>query len=222
MKVAVLLTGFLRSYKSMFYSLENNLLKKYNCDLYCITWDQQENKNKINIDDFKIYNKYLKNYKLESSIEYSNNKKLFLPIERDGDVFKTNKRAIEHGTYWANRLIDQWKLVYEGYNIIDNPESYDLIIRLRYDINVQYINLSNNLNCLIIPQDIGGWSFTDHMAYSDPQIMKIYCSLHNNIENLYIEDNIDITHAVEMPKFYITKNNIKYLTDNTIKYGIIK
>jgi len=221
MKVAVLLTGFLRSYESMFYYLENNLLKKYNCDLYCITWDKQENNSKVNIDNFKIYEKYLKNFKIESSLDYISNKKVFFPIERNNDVFKTNKRAIEHGPYWANRLIDQWKLIYEGYNIIQNPKDYDLIIRVRYDINMKYINLFNS-NTLVIPQDIGGWTFTDHMAYSSPEVMKVYCNLYNNIEKLYIENNIDITHAVEMPKFYITKNNINYLIDNTIKYGIIK
>ena len=221
MRVAVLLTGFLRSYKSMFHSLEDNLLKKYNCDLYCITWDEQEDKKKINIDDFKIYNKYLKNYRIQSNIEYLSNKKNFSPLNRNGDVFKVNERAIHHGAYWANRLIDQWKLVYEGYNIIHNPNEYDIILRLRYDLYLKYINILN-INSLIIPQDIGGWSFTDHMAYASPAIMKTYCDLHNNIEKLYIENNIDITHAVEMPKFYIIKNNINYLIDNTIKYGIIK
>ena len=41
MKVAVIMTGFLRTYENMFYFLEKNILNKYDCDLFCITWEQQ-------------------------------------------------------------------------------------------------------------------------------------------------------------------------------------
>jgi len=221
MKIAIIMTGFLRTYESMFYFLEKNILNKYDCDLFCITWEQQENFKNVDLNCFKIYEKHLKNYKLESNKLYYNNKKSFVPLDRNNDVFKTNQRAIHHGAYWANRLIDQWKLVYEGYKLIENIDKYDIVIRLRYDAKIQFIDIKKT-NTLIIPQDIGGWSFTDHMAYATPNIMKIYCNLYNNIEKLYIEHNIDITHAVEMPKFYITNNNIEYEIDNKISYGIIK
>ncbi len=221
MKIAVILTGFLRTNQTMFTFLERNLLSKHECDLFCITWDKQENNNIVQSNDFKIYDSYLKKYKIESVEQYNKNKKVFTPIDRENDVFKVDNRAIQHGAYWANRLIDQWKLVFEGYKLIDTPEKYDIIIRLRYDLKIDKIDFLLT-DSLIIPQDIGGWSFTDHMAYGNNNVMKTYCELYNHIEQLYITDNIDITHAVEMPKYFILKNKINYIIDDNIIYGIQK
>jgi hypothetical protein len=221
MRVAILLTGFLRTYKETYSLLESSILNKYFCDIYSITWSKQEGNNSVDEKYFELYKKNLKKYKIIDSEEYYKNKKVFEPLDRDNDVFKTNIRAKEHGTYWANRLIDQWKLVHECFNLIENPNEYDLILRLRYDLKLYNITLNQTDN-LVIPKDGGGWEFTDHMAYGNPKIMKIYCDLYNNIENLYVEDNIDITHAVDLPKFYTIKNNINFLVDNNINYSIFK
>jgi hypothetical protein len=221
MKIALLLTGFLRSYKSNYLNLYHYFIKKYNPDIYCISWDLQEDNILINKDIYNLYNNVI-NCKVEPLISYNINKKEFIPLLRENDVFLHNSRAKEHGSYWANRLIDQWKLVNEGYKLIDNPNKYDIIFRLRYDILLhQEVFLKKN-NSLNIPHDIGGWNFSDHMAYGNNEIMKIYCNLYNNIEKLYIDYNIDITHAIEMPKFYISKNLINWEYDSSIKYGILK
>jgi len=221
MKVAILLTGFLRTYEQTYPLLESNVLNKYVSDIYSVTWSKQENNNFLNKKYFEIYQKNLKKYKIIDSEKYHKDKKIFEPLDRENDVFKINMRAKEHGPYWANRLIDQWKLVYECFNLIKNPDEYDLILRLRYDLKLHNITL-NHTNNLVIPKDVGGWEFTDHMAYGNPKTMKIYCDLHNHIENLYIENNVDITHAVDLPKFYIIKNNINFLIDKNIKYNIFK
>lgn len=221
MKIAVLLTGFLRTNQELFKFLESNVLARYETDLFCITWQEQENGRLAHPEDFSLYQKYLKGFKIESNQEYHANKKVFSPIIRENDVFLINERAKQHGTYWANRLIDQWKLVYEGYKLIQSPKTYDAILRLRYDLRIEKIDILNT-NSLVVPQDIGGWSFSDHMAYGKPDVMNIYCELYKNIEKLYIEDNIDITHAVDMPKYYIVKKGINYLIDHSIRYNIQK
>ena len=221
MKIALLLTGFLRSYNMNYYNLKTNLIDLYDCDIYCVTWDKQEDGYIVTSEDFNIYNS-LAAVKIQSLKEYEQNKKYFYPLNRENDVFLVDERAKHHGVYWANRLKDQWKLVKEGYKAIKKPESYDIIFRLRYDINIQSkINLKIN-NCLNIPNDIGGWDFTDHMAYSDPEIMKKYCHLYDHIDAMYLNHNIDITHAVNMPKFYINQNNINWNYDKDIIYRIIK
>lgn len=220
MKIALLLTGFLRSYKITYSDLKNNLLNHYDCDLYCITWDKQENGTLVTDKDFEIYNN-IKQIKIQSLSEYNRTKKIFYPLNRENDVFICDERAKAHGAYWANRLKDQWNLVKEGFRTIKNPQNYDIIFRLRYDIQLESkINFKNN-NYLNIPSDIGGWDFTDHMAYSDSQIMTKYCNLYDHIDNMYVNYNIDITHAVNMPKFYINQNNIKWNYDD-IRYRIIK
>jgi hypothetical protein len=221
MKLGVIMTGFLRTNRRMYSFLEENLLRKYNSDLYCVSWQTQEDGSRIEIDAFDLYSKYLKKSKIESNEDYYKNKKVFMPIHREGDVFAVDERAKTHGSYWANRLMDQWWLVRQGFSMIEDPTKYDLILRLRYDIRIHNIKLLNS-NSLVIPADVGGWDFTDHMAYGPPEIMKIYSNLHNEIYNLYVEDNIDITHATNMPKHYINKNKLNYLIDNRITYEIIK
>lgn len=222
MKVAVLLTGFLRTYHQTFNSLEEKILKNYDCDIFSVTWDKQENKNDITNENYShIYSKNLKKIKIVNYEEYLKTKKTFVPIDRENDVFKVNDRAKEHGPYWVNRLMDQWKLVHECFNLIDDYRKYDVILRLRYDLLLHNIKLDIT-NKLVIPKDTGGWSFTDHMAYGPSEVMKIYCNLYNNIEKLYIDDNIDVSHAVDMPKHYISKNNINFSIDYDINYSIFK
>jgi hypothetical protein len=222
MKVAVLLTGFLRTYQKTFLNLDEKILKNYDCDVFSITWNKQEGNNDITDENYSnIYKNNLKKSHIINYEEYLKTKKTFVPIDRELDVFKINDRAKEHGSYWVNRLMDQWKLVYECFNLIDDYNKYDLILRLRYDLILNNIKLDIT-NKLVIPKDVGGWSFTDHMAYGNPDVMRIYCNLYNNIEKLYVDDNIDVSHAVDMPKHYIIKNNVNFLIDYGINYSIFK
>ena len=128
MKVAILLTGFLRSYKDRFYSLNKNILQKYPCDLYCITWDKQENNQQINYKELlTLYSK--SKIIIENSKEYRNLNGYLIENKRKNDVFKTNEWAKMHGFYWANRLRDQWWLVKRGFEEIEN--NYDFVVSLR-------------------------------------------------------------------------------------------
>lgn len=224
MKIALILTGFLRTYKYSFELLKKNLLDKYNIDLYLATWDKQENNTFIENNFENIYKNYnLKNLIIEDYKNYEKEKFIIKKINRHNDVFVINQRAKEHGEYWANRLKDQWFLVKRSFDSIKNLEDYDLIMRLRFDLFITNIVL-NKFDGIVIPKDIGGWNFTDHMAYGDNKSMKKYCYLHDNIFLLYLLYNIDITHAVEMPKFYLEnfENPVKILVDDEIKYFINK
>ena len=221
MKIAILLTGFLRTYLHTYDFLKNNLINSHSCDIYPITWEEQEDKRLVNKNSFDIYSHNIINFKIINNAEYYKNKKYFIPLNRSNDVFITNERAKVHGHYWANRLFDQWYLVQQGFKLIKNPHSYDCIIRLRYDLQLRHIDIKKGNN-LIIPKDIGGWNFTDHMAYGNVINMEKYCHLNSQIFEMYENHNIDITHAVDMPRFYMQKNNIPYEIDNNIKYEIFK
>lgn len=224
MKVAVMLTGFLRTYEEAFNLLKINLLDRYNPDLYISTWDKSENGILIKknfIDLYKNYN--LKNVLIEDIDKYNQEKFIIKKIDRFNDIFDINPRANQHGEYWANRLKDQWYLVKKLYLVIENEINYDIIIRLRFDLFIESINLSINKG-ITVPFDIGGWDFTDHMAYGDPTSMKKYCSLHDYIYELYLNHNIDITHAVDMPKYYLQnfQESLNIYRDSSIKYHIRK
>lgn len=224
MKVALFLTGFLRTYKQAFASIRNNILDKYDTDLYVATWNKEEQEAYIPSNFTDLYKDCnLKNVLVEDIDAYNKEKYFIKKINRINDIFDVDPRAKQHGEYWANRLKDQWFLVKRGFLSIDSNINYDIILRLRFDLFIESICLKKQQG-ITVPNDIGGWNFTDHMAYGDSQSMKKYSLLHDNIYELYLNNNIDITHAVEMPRYYLQdyKTPVKIYKDNSIKYYIGK
>ena len=225
MKIALLLTGFVRSYLSNFNSLKVNIIDKYNTDIYISTWNKTQSIINSGYDDYdinsfiNIYSDKLKDYIILDIDKYYADKINITFQSRSDDVFKINNRAIEHGSRWVERLRDQWYIVNNGFNLISN--NYDYIIRTRFDV------LINNFNLLpvdfVIPAPHPINVYNDHFAYGNYDNMKIYCDLYSNIEKLYIDYNIDISNAEYMLKFYIENyHKINTYIDSTIKYGILK
>lgn len=223
MKIAVLLTGFTRTHRLCYESLSNIILNNYNCDIYCCTWDKQEDGRATDLNDFSIYKKELKRITLCSEEDFIQEEPNIKILNRPGDVFLINERAKEHGKYWVDRLQKQWYIVKRCFSSLHKPQQYDIIVRIRFDISLNKLQFKIN-NSLNIPRDIGGWSYTDHMAYGNFPIMEKYCNLVNNISSMYINNNVDITHAVDMPKFFMESvhpTSTSYI-DDSISYSIVK
>jgi hypothetical protein len=229
MKIAVMLTGFLRSHLQCWEGVKKYLLDRYDCDLYCGTWDTNQlyiNQpyNTINLDTcFDCYNGFNFKHKIFSYSEYNRDKSYIVLDKRQHDVFTVNTRAKQHGIAWAERLRDQWWLVQKTWNLIENGKLYDKIIRLRFDLTL-HAPLDIIDHNFVIPQDIGGWSFSDHCAYGSYQAMSKYCNLYTHIPTLYYQNNIDISHAVDMLEYYMTnfQTPVHTYIDTTWKYGIVK
>lgn len=239
MKVAVILTGHSRDYNKTFDLLNKNVLEKYNADLFINTWDinQSSPDRSINVSfnlpnksiDVNVliekYGNNLKKYNIENWENYKNNR--FPPIkflDRENDVFKVNERAIEHGSYWVERLRDQWWMIQRGWNLIENPFDYDVIFRTRFDLNLENIQFKKAK--FVVPKSEVefykiGTHWSDHMAYGEPDSMEKYCNMFDHIENLYNESNIDISHAEQMSEFYMRnyKNKSEVFIDWDIKYS---
>lgn len=241
MKVAVILTGHSRDYLKTFDSFDKAILQKYSPDVYFNTWDVNQASPERNINrTFNIpqrtvdkdsiierYNPYLKNYNFESWEDYQKNR--FQPIkflDRDDDVFKKNERAIYHGSYWVERLRDQWWMVQKAWNIISNPYQYDVIFRTRFDLNIESIQFKKAK--FVVPKSEVefykiGTNWSDHMAYGEPDSMEKYCNMFDHIETLYKNFNIDISHAELMSEFYMREylNKSEVFIDFDIKYNKI-
>ena len=247
MKVAVLLTGYCREYEKTYEALNKCILSKYDTDIYISSWDviqyRPENWDSTNPKSNQTYpttpadiagvcslynsNNKLINYNFENWNEYYSNRfdniKL---LDRDGDIFKTNDRAKYHGSFWIERLRDQWCIVEKGWYLIDNPEKYDVILRIRFDILLEHMELISNTftipaSDILSKIDV---QYCDYIAYGAPQIMNKYCHLFDNIETIYKDYNFDISHAESMLKFYMEefKNSIITNIDNNLKYKLIK
>lgn len=238
MKVAVILTGHCRSYEQTFQNLKEFILDRYDCDLYFNTWDVNEpsaqrginasfSLPKVAVNQSKViekYSPYLKNYNFENWENYTNNRFPNISfIDRDNDVFKVNERAIYHGSYWVERLRDQWWVVKNGWNLIQNPTNYDVIFRFRFDLLLHSIQFKKAK--FVVPKSEVEFykidtHWCDHFAYGEPDAMEKYCNMFEHIENLYRIYNIDISHAELMNEFYMREyNKSEAFIDLDIKYS---
>lgn len=225
MRVAILLTGFVRTFEKVFFTIEE-IIKKYNADVYVSTWSVDDNrltKQVISTNVTKDLFKDIPNLQSCSIFDLENYKQNRIPFVRNNrsdDVMITDPRAIEHGDFWANRCRDQWFLVNEGFKYI--PNKYDVVFRTRLDIAYKNIELYES-DQLVIPSDIGGWDFSDHLAFGNYSIMKKYCTFYNHMQDVYDTHNVDPTHAVNFLKFYMCEYNqpVNYNVNTEIVYKII-
>jgi hypothetical protein len=238
MKIAIVLTGHSRDFNSTFKNFEEHLFKKYNADVYFNTWDV--NQRSINIvgrgfnlahhpidknDLLEKLKPYIKNYNFESYENYEKNR--FPNIEfsdRPDDVFKVNERAIYHGSYYVERIRDQWWVVKNAWKLIENPYQYDLIMRVRFDMLIEHIEFKKSE--FVVPKsEIEfykiGTDWSDYFAYGTPESMEKYFHFFDHIETLYKEYNMDISHAEQMHEFYMREygNKTESFIDFDIKYN---
>jgi hypothetical protein len=167
---------------------------------------------------------YLKNYNFESWDNYQKNRfPNIVFLDRPDDVFKVNSRAIHHGTFYTERIRDQWWMVKKAWGLIETPNQYDVIMRVRFDMLIHNIDIKNNK--FVVPKStIGfhniGTDWSDYFAYGDPISMEKYCNMFDHIETMYTEHNIDISHAEAMNEFYMREygNKSEAFIDFTIHY----
>ena len=226
MRVAILLTGFCRTFDKVSFTVED-VVRRYNADVYISTWNASDIRSSkkivpivITADKFKDISN-IRACSIFDLEHYDNNRIPFTQNDRSDDIMITDPRAIEHGQYWANRLRDQWYLVNQGFKSILGD--YDVILRTRLDIAYKNIELYKS-DELIVPKDESGvWDFSDHLAFGNYYTMKKYCSFYDHMQSAYDLHNVDPTHATDFLKFYITKYDkpLEYLTDNKITYKII-
>lgn len=226
MKVALLLTGFTRSHIQNFESVKRFVLERYKPDVYFATWNKTQSNvsseilhsNSEKIID--LYKKYLKEYTIVDFDFYQQNRKNISFLDRNDDVFKVNKRAIEHGSFWVERLRDQWYLVNLAEKLVYGK--YDVVIRLRFDIKLHQFELLEEEFVTPTPHPIN--PYTDHLAYGSQTVMRKYCSLYSYIEKLYADHNVDISFAELMLQYYMENVSppVKVFVDQNIKYEIIK
>lgn len=237
MKVAIVLTGHCRDFDKSFSNLEEQLFKKYNADVYFNTWDVNQHSinsvGKFNlayhpVDKDYLVSKlkpYLKNYNFESWDSYQKNRfPNIVFLDRHDDVFKVNARAIYHGTFYTERIRDQWWMVRKAWGLIENPNEYDVIMRVRFDMVIEDIQFKSAE--FVVPQnkfplnDVGTY-WSDYFAYGTPKAMEKYFHLFDHIDILYYKLNKDITHAEQMNEFYMKEYGtpIESFIDFDIKYN---
>lgn len=216
MKVALLISGYLRSFKVNVPLIKEKIINKFdNIDVYVHITKNEENEDK-----------YLNKTDEYESFEFLN--KSFDPlcvIHEPNIKFSKNKKE--------NDLINHWLKYFKINEIKKNNEklfgNYDLVIKFRPDLELlSDINFDDiNENIIYIPKDskmdkdklsnINDQFVCDIFAYGKSDIMDKYFSFYEKIKELtknhgYVSETL-LYH-------YLKNENIPYNLIN-IEYGII-
>ena len=220
MKIALLLTGHARLWVSQrtYEGIKTALLDHHDVDIFISTWSIDNlgrakgtadwaEPMPINLEDY-IQLFQPKKIHIEDHYKfYANRFPNIELLERPEDVFKVNSHAAAHGSWWLERLRDQWYMVKQGWDLIDNPEQYDIIIRSRSDSYLEPFDFQTD-NLVVPDRKVDGWqnwSVCDLMAYGPPAMMEKYCTMFDHMESMYVNDNVNIVHADEVLGIYLKK-----------------
>lgn len=210
MKLALLISGYLRGFIENINSIRENIIQSYDCDIYIHITDEQKcdkyfNKN-VSYDSIKEL--------LQPKILLISNNLIFSLDERINNLLNQNYKK-----YWLNEEIKKICLIE---NII-----YDVVIQIRPDINIK-TQLHYQDRCLHIPMDSKIDSkklknktdkyICDMIAYGNPDIMNEYFKYYLNIHNLIQKYDTCINETLLY--HYLNNNDIQYnLID--VKYVVI-
>jgi hypothetical protein len=215
MKIALMFAGLTRGFAFKDCPFFQDFLNSYDVDIYCTTWDD--------IGLFSFEDKFeLKPFKEQILLQedYHNQFKKFsfsdhsTQIMRDLPRFDPNRQE-----FWANSLQAQYYGVQKSYELIDNPFSYDVIVRARYDsvltsslpiFKNHYLNFSHRPSQII----------DDWLAYGNPDIMSKYCNLYSHFWRMQNDYNIDFSWCEGILYHYLTVDQNIHL--NNIGPQIIK
>jgi hypothetical protein len=150
-RVAVVITGHMRTFKMHFKDFTKRLLEIHDCDLYLSTWDW----NIVGTMVGGTLTRYSHDEIHKQLSIYPNVKKIIISEYRtiENECKKYIHGYGEFGTcpdplykkYIGGRAelktmpynAGQWWPVQEGFRAIENPEQYDVLMRTRFDIVIQ-------------------------------------------------------------------------------------
>lgn len=189
MKVALVLTGYMRNWEVHFPHIKENIIDKYNPDIFITSYSYSQEHWRsefVNVNTEKVIEAYKpKNY-----------------IFRDKETcpsfnFKDNKRE-RNEREWSIRQLKGWYTNYLALTLFE-PNDYDIVIKSRTDLGVKNFVIDSSKE-LVIP----AWkvhpgpcepneSYIDYFAYGNSECMKKYFELYSKMQKLYDQDLTDIS-----------------------------
>jgi hypothetical protein len=202
MKIALCISGLLRTYNKNIINLKKYFLSKYNPDIYIHTWSEIDRGVKTNLNKF------------ESKIkEIYNPKKLII----EDPINFNNQNKVGNTSYDINGVFSMYNSIFKSINMVE--ENYDLIIRFRGDILLKNNwNLLDHYDKVIIPLYGNFSGYNDQIAYGSMNDMKKYSNCFNKIID-YCKNNVEFCPEVLLKHHFFTENLIVARQD--IDYDII-
>lgn len=249
-RVAVIITGHLRTFKMHFKHFQKNLLDLHDCDLYLSTWDWNHvgpmagaslqrvphesihkavsiypNIKQTIISSYAQINArsetYIKNYGEFGICEDDNYKKYIGGI--------VNRKTMPYNA-------GQWFPVQEAFRAIENPEQYDVIFRTRFDIDHwKPVNFLPNELVAVGPgakrlhdgtKESFIYNIKNHIFYGKPGIVDLMKDIYE--QNLELTCKFTNLATNSLLEYYFRNNSKNYpltIDDNYVEgthYGVWK
>ena len=201
MRIALLISGYLRSFDENINNIKKNIIQDNDCDIYIhITKD---------IENDKYMNKKI-------SIEKINE------ILKPKLLFQSNNLNMNNDNNINNILNQNYKIyiLNEKRKVMEKIEKikYDIVIKIRPDILLSTkLDYNIDRNYIYIPKDSkidktklynnNDPYICDIIAYGSPDIMNMYCNLYLEIDNLIKEYGL-INETILY--YYLITNKINY------------
>jgi len=244
MKVALILSGHVRGWKPCYEGTKKHLLDNHDVDVYISTWtENNQGRTSSNPNWYETTP-----VDLQPVIDLYKPKKINAldPKEYYASRFPSVK-VDESKSFWVERLRDQFYVRKIGYELISNPEDYDVVVLQRLDLMLGSINLKK-VDTLVLPDDksvaecfrspprivtkddgstyedytptLPLW-MTDHMVYGSPSKIKIYCDMLDYIPEYFKDDSNIFAIECCVGKYITQYKNITPLRD-PISYHLIQ
>jgi hypothetical protein len=192
MKVALLLTGHLRMHYSIADSIKTHLLDTYDTNVYISTWsvnnygrikgDGWQHPEPVELDTLLALYPNSKIHIEDHEFFYKNR---FEPIK--SEFFTESVDDLTKRPFWMERARDQSYIIKKGWELINNPAQYDLIIKLRLDLRLKKLNLINEGKLVLHSRTPD--RYTDWAAYGPPNLMEHYCLWFDRLSAALKEDS---------------------------------
>ena len=206
MKCAIVLSGLLRGNKETYESLKSHILDKHDCDLFCSTWDNQDEF--FNVDETNRYVVENTSYNLPGNQRYYNltpdisclsmynpeYKEIYSSEDYISSSLETYIKNlgidITEEMYWIvfnmENILKQWYTIKKGSKqLLEKIFDYDCVFRVRFDSTIENLPEELDLNSLnIIPSSSNYQNYkNDTFAYGPPKFMKLYLEYYDYLKD---------------------------------------
>lgn len=206
MKVALVLTGHMRCWKQTFPYFKENIVDKYNADVYIDTWDTEgwwqwgdfyKNSSKVDINELKKYYNPL-HVRVEKYPFFD-------------DVFLERSKQFTNCIGWPKNTISMMYKWHGGISMLN--KRYDLVIRTRSDLQFVHPLPEFDPSVFYTPEHPGlnQGGFGDMMHVGNQRDITSFSNIYNELELVYKNTTVFCPHL-------LTEKYIRMLSLNHVEF----
>jgi SAM-dependent methyltransferase len=235
-RVAVCLSGHLRTFDRTYKSLMDNLVNPLSADVFIHTWETIGSQNsKVGSD--RHTSAVSTNSRLKDINSFYNPKKINIEnfdkkyfidlgnkvsIAESDKIYVANHLGYHFAMFYSIKKANDLKIQAES----ENGFKYDYVIRIRPDIFLE-TKLNDSFfpaqkNCIVTPiiAQYHSDGINDQIAIGSSESMDKYCSLFNN-KLQYCQDRVSSIRPESLLRYHTSKNEIS-IEKRNIQYLIIR